>query len=250
LFSSRRAFFLGDTKNEKKRAMKTSAFEWCASLIILMVLVVVWMCSSRRNGWPRSPDIKTAPLSLKNFRGGDIILLEQPFPLTGHLALVIQAPRYGQHFVFEMPNPARRAPDLLKPLGSYLHTCLKKKIPVYVYHLEEGPEVDMFPCVRSLSGRLHYDFYPAFLYMNRVLFGDILGLPGLPENLLPMPEAKDLSHCTRAVMRVLVETGILSEKILTFDDVFVPMTFLDPAFELNSFTQKPFRYANAVRYEK
>jgi hypothetical protein len=241
------------TKKRERRERMASKFEWFASLTILVVLVLVWIeCSEPATvSWPRRASVPETPLaSLRHFRSGDILLLEQPYPLTGHLALVVQAPRYGQLFVWEMPNPLRRAPDLLKPLACYLRACFKKKTKVYVQHLVEGPYVDLFPCVRSLSARLHYDFLPVFLYCNRVLCGDVLGLPGLPPSVFKVPQAKDLSHCTKAVTSVLVQTKILSPEIFAYDDIFVPMTLLDPAFDMQRYTLPPYRYAELTQLSR
>lgn len=220
---------------------------WLLELVIVVCMVAWWVLKPER--WSLKRCVATTECK---FRSGDLLyFLEHGdvYPHPGHLALIVQDHgRFGQWYVWEMPNPLFHAPMLLKPLAQYLQRALKKRnAMVFVQQLLGAEQLDFLPAVRKNSARAQYDMWRSLLYWNR-LVQDMLGLPGLPVSA--QPHRQDLQHCTDAALMPLIDLGVLRPAIRDADAVLCPTTLLAPNFDLNAFTNEPFRFEQPVRILK
>jgi hypothetical protein len=230
--------------------LRAPRLEWEPIIIALVLLTLLAL-------WLR-PDFHDIPESVGTsctpWRSGDILYfmehgLRKPWP--GHLAIVIQGPRYGQMFCFEMPNPLFHGPDLLKPLHRYLRSCMSKKKALVFRQELMGPPAryDFTREIRAMAAKSHFDMTSAVRHFSETMESTFL-LPGLPD--LPLPEGKNLFYCSTAVLHLLVKAGVLSPEILRLDckSVIKPSRLLHPDFQINRYAQRPWFFGPLVRVDR
>jgi hypothetical protein len=218
---------------------------WVIELAILACVVALWLLWPER--WPLPADVRVMQ-QRPPFHSGDLLyFLEHGdlYPHPGHVALIVQDRRFGQWYIWEMPNPLFHAPMLLKPLVRYLQKALKKRRAlVFLQTLRGAEHLDLLPLVRQNSATAQYDLHRSLLYWNR-LSHDLLGMSPLPFRTRPLQP--HLQHCTDAALMPLIQRGILRREIREVDAVLCPTQLLDPQFDINAFTNAPFRFEKIVR---
>lgn len=221
-------------------------------LLALLFLVGMYIISLNRpeTKWEvmtSAPQVSHTDLSA--FGTGDIVLYFSQghdfllFP--GHMGIVVELPRYGQKFIWDLPLPWQHRPDVLKPLGLYLQRAVRKRTSrVYVQHVS-GPvnASRVLSCIKRLSSSMSYrlhTFYQHLTFCSEA----ILGLPGLPDFLPAVPDQGRLYYCTSATLTVLVETGVLDDTILSDhqETVLHPQLFLQENWDLNRYARPGFQF--------
>lgn len=214
------------------------------SFLILSCFLFYLYSKQLKIKWPTITNICKLPFSLDLFRSGDLLLFFEhghSFPWPGHAALIIKLEKYGQVFVWDMPNPLLHAPDLLKPLQMYFKNAQKnKKSKIYVQRLE-GPDINLLPHIKYLASCAQFDLISAIRHANLIV-EDILHLPGIPMILPNNINSKNYFYCTNAVLSILKKAKIVTDNIYHDDSIFFPSTFLNPKFQFNDFVLPPFHY--------
>lgn len=216
-------------------------FKTFASLLILIVLFVLYY---KQPCWPMRNLIQKKIFNFQDYKSGDLLLFFEhgnQFPFPGHLSIVVKLPKYGQLYVYDMPNPLFHAPDLLKPLHKYLQNASRfTKAKIFIQHLN-GPEINVLPQIKYMSSSSHFDLSSGVAHTNFCL-RECLALPGLPQ-LLPKLPKKNLYYCSNAVITILIKCNVIKSCLLNSDKVLMPSKFLHPDFNINNHVQKPFFYS-------
>lgn len=216
-------------------------FKLCASVVVLVAAILFVLLNNRqREVLLSSPG---SELDMQTLRSGDLLFFMSKTGLSsswGHLALIVRIPRYGQLFAFDIVNPFRTAPDILKPLPRFFEHCAKHRgSMMFIQRLEEGPDIDPRPVIRSLSAAAHFDVGIAYSWSNKFC-RDKLKLPGLP----PLRNSGDIDlyYCATFVVTVLQRLGVLKESLLQNRDILLPTDFFTPQFDINQHTNAPWRF--------
>jgi hypothetical protein len=208
----------------------------CMMLLFLLILVI---CRPQR--WLVRTFVPSHQ-TLSDCRSGDLIyFLEYGtiFPFPGHLAICVKLPRYSLSYVYDMPNILFHAPDLLKPLQSYIKNAKKRRFArVFIQRLQ-GPAIDLLPAIKYLASSSHFDLHSGVAHANITLRETFL-LPSLPA-ILPSLEKKSLYYCTNAVLTLLFQAGVV-ENFWSDEEALCPSSMLSPDFQLNKFTKLPWKY--------
>jgi hypothetical protein len=234
--------------------------------VLLLVGLFYFSLNSKKTFWPVSSHISTEKIDLVNFHTGDLLLIFNQghdfvlFP--GHMAVVIELPQYSQKFVWDLPNPLKHAPNVLKPLDTFLKNSLKStEGKLYVQHLH-GPHSDVFtrsllPHIKKMSASIHYRLLTMHDHAN-FCAQTILGFPGIPD-FLPGPSDHDLHYCCSAIFEALIKTQVISSSILLETPVFnkennkwihssksgitvYPQMFVSADWNINKYVNAPWSY--------
>ena len=232
--------------------------------IVAVVFVLVMAYESlhtRASQWLVRPCIAQEVFSADRFSTGDLLLVfgqgHESILYPGHMAIVVELPRYRQKFVWDMPLPFLHSPNVLKPLAGFVAGTLKRRgAKLYVHHLAPtcagtsaaGLTRQLLPLIKSLSVNAHYKLQTVQDHLNFCM-RRILGMPGIPD-LLPTPSSDYLHYCSSAVLGMLVQTGVLKPEILTSVPTYVdqrwlgvqgrtvyPQMFVHPDWEIAPFVQ-------------
>jgi hypothetical protein len=208
----------------------------CSVLLLLILLYI-----SHRQKWTIRSIMRSSQ-DVTECRSGDLLyFLEYGsiFPFPGHLAICVKLPQYGQIMVYEMINMLYHAPDLLKPLQSYIKNCKKRRCAKVFIQRLTGPDIDLLPSIKYFASSSHFDLNSGIIHANLALRETLL-LPSLPMFLPPM-EKKELYYCTNTVLTLLNKVGVIN-KFWSDEEALCPMTLLDQKFNLNAHTNTPWKF--------
>lgn len=219
-------------------------------LTAVLLLLLFWMYS-RSISWVCKPLIACKQIDLTHFRSGDLLFFFEhghQFPWPGHLAIVVQLAKYGQLFVWDMPNILFYGPDLLKPLHKYLQNTMKfRNAKIYIQHLN-GPEINVLPQIKFMSASSHFDLSAGVEHANLCL-RDVAFFPSMPK-FLPRLKKDNLYYCSSAVLTILIKLGVVKSELLDPNKVLSPATFLDPDFDINQYVNEPFFFSDIQQLTK
>ena len=223
-------------------------------LLVLLFILLVFFSSQRESylHWRVKKNIPQRQWSSVTFRTGDILLNFKNghfFLFPGHMAVVVELPRYGQKFVWDLQP--YHSPTVLKPLNSYLSGSLGGKVYVYQH---SGPPIDaarLLAPIKALSPGVHYEMQSFQLHLNACAHV-LLGLPGIPD-FLPTLVDKNLHSCSSVILQLLIQANVLHPAILHRDPdlpfhaqqmalPIYPHNFLSPSCDLNQYVIAPNHY--------
>jgi hypothetical protein len=192
-----------------------------AACLLLMFYYFSLNCADTK--WPVRLDIPKKSICIDDFHTGDMLLVFEQghdflfFP--GHMAIVLEIPKYQQKYVWDLPNPIKHSPNVLKPLGAYLtHSLKPKNSKLYVHHLQYDAQRSpvltkaILQSIKEMSASIHYKLQTGQDHIN-FCAQSILGFPGIP-NLLPNPGEEDLHYCSSAIFDALIKCRVLKRQIL------------------------------------
>lgn len=228
-------------------------------LLIIVVLLLVIFSIAMTHKWRVRDDVPRERISnideydFSRFETGDLLYVFGQGHLllsTGHLAIVIKSPTYGQLYVWDVPNPFFFAkPTVLKMLRSYVRSCFKlgpinmgQKPRLYVQHLiTQSEEVrtrifdTIAPIIRNLAKHAKMSRPMMFQHLKYVLEYCVTS-PAKKQQKNKIKKKKnkeqedgnvykphqDLTRrsqqqhtCTSSVLGLMVKAGVLDKSILT-----------------------------------
>jgi len=220
--------------------------------------------------WPVRENIPQEMIDEDNFHSGDILLVFEQghdfifFP--GHMAMVVELPKYQQKYVWDLPIPLKYVPNVLKPLSAYLTRSLRQKeAKLYVHHLHNRQQAGNMPTkaimqsIKEMSVSIHFKLQAAHDHANFCAH-NILGFPGVPD-FLPHPVVKDLHYCASAIFQVMIKCGVLKPEILqeipvylrekarwggTGGSIIYPQMFVSPDWDLSLYVNDAWYYTHVT----
>jgi hypothetical protein len=234
------------------------------SCVLLLSLYYMSInCSD--TSWAVREEVETSEFDIDDFHTGDMLLVFKQghdfilFP--GHMAIVVELPRYGQKYVWDLPVPIKYEPNVLKPLSRYMKGALSGRgSKVYVHHLlkKAGGYLearDILPMIKRMSASIHYKLQTAHDHANFCVHS-ILGLPGIPD-IFPDMNEKDLHYCSSAILELLIHAGVIDKSIMellptycrelniwqgTMGTTVYPQMFIHPSWDLEKYVNPEWVY--------
>lgn len=235
-----------------------------AAILLIALYYLSLNCSD--TSWVVRDDVTSKQFNATDFHTGDILLVFKQghdfifFP--GHMAIVVELPRYGQKYVWDLPVPIKYSPNVLKPLGSYIKNSLKgRESLVYVHHLTDvcgrymNPK-QLLPEIKKMSASIHYKLQTAHDHANFCAHS-ILGFPGIPD-FLPKINEEDLHYCSSATIALLIKAGVIKKSLLEYLPTYCreqtewygssgttlyPQMFIHPDWELSKYVKENWHYS-------
>lgn len=225
-------------------ALSTAARILVEILSVVVLVLVVMSCLDWRPLYvKKTTHYPAKKVKLADFRTGDLLVTfcnaAPDRHRVGHLALLVEGPKYRQKFVWNM-RTRPKSTNILHPLKTYLGKM--KKYKTFVLHCEQ-------PLNPRRTRQLLRQFQYVTLNCRAVSdgFNSVLHRMYLPGVGYRVPRAANVFNCMELVMELLVQVGVAPADIkLKYGQNNELYPFLLLQKDINPFLLNKFRYHTPV----